>query len=110
MRTFKDLWANAIRLTDERRDHILTHPEMKRMMEAVPRTLDDPDTVRASSSDPAVRLYYRSFPRTPVTQKYMCVVVKVLSANAVADAFIITAYLTDTIKPGEQIWNVASEE
>lgn len=105
MQTFTDLWAKEIRLTDERRDHILTHPEMRRMMEALPRTLDDPETIVLSRSDPAIGLYYRSFPRTPVTQKYMCVVVKVL----VGDAFIITAYLTDTIKPGERIWNVASE-
>ena len=106
MQTFKDLWRTKIRLTDERRDHILSHPEMKRMVEAMPRTLDDPEVVTVSRSDPAVRLYYRSFPRTPVTEKFMCVVLKVLEG----DAFIITAYLTDTIKPGERLWTAASAE
>lgn len=112
MQIFKDLWAKEIRLTDERRAHILSHPEMERMVEAIPRTLAAPDTITISRSDPAVRLYYRSYPRTPVTEKYMCVVVKILvSPEApVSDAFIITAYLTDTIKRGQRIWTAASKE
>ena len=37
---------------------------------------------------------------TPVTDKYLCVVVKVLTQ----DLFIITPYFTDTIKKGEVLW------
>jgi len=37
---------------------------------------------------------------TPVTEKYLCVVVKIL----VSDLFIITAYFTDTIKRGKIVW------
>ena len=37
---------------------------------------------------------------TPVIQKYLCVVVKVLFD----DLFIITAYFTDTVKGGEILW------
>lgn len=51
-------------------------------------------------SDVQVQLFYRFYLITPVTKKYMCVVVKVL----VDDAFIITAYFTDTIKKGETLW------
>jgi len=43
------------------------------------------------------------FPRyevTPVTEKYLCVVAKILVGNR----FIITAYFTDTIKRGEVLW------
>jgi hypothetical protein len=35
-----------------------------------------------------------------VGDNYPCVVVKVLPA----DAFVITAYLTDKVKKGEQLW------
>ena len=35
-----------------------------------------------------------------VGDKYLCVVVKVLPA----DAFVLTAYLTDKVKKGEQLW------
>ena len=37
---------------------------------------------------------------TPVTEKYLCVVVKELTD----DIFIITAYFTDKIKRGEILW------
>lgn len=37
---------------------------------------------------------------TPVTEKYLCIVVKT-SDN---DPFIVTAYFTDSIKKGEVIW------
>ena len=37
---------------------------------------------------------------TMVGDKYLCVVVMVQSA----DAFVLTAYLTDKVKQGEQLW------
>ena len=37
---------------------------------------------------------------TRVGDKYLCVVVKVVGD----DAFVLTAYLTDTIKKGHQLW------
>ena len=37
---------------------------------------------------------------TAVGDKYFCVVVKVVGN----DAFVLTAYLTDTIKKGRQVW------
>jgi hypothetical protein len=35
-----------------------------------------------------------------VGDKYLCVVVK----EGAADAFIVTAYLTDKVKKGERLW------
>jgi len=63
-------------------------------------TLASPGMVVRSRTDPDVELFYRHYDTTPVTEKYLCVVVKVL----VDDAFIITTYFTDTIKRGEVLW------
>ena len=46
------------------------------------------------------RLYYRYYYGTPVGDKYLCVVIKV----GPRDAFVITAYLTDSVKPGVALW------
>jgi hypothetical protein len=37
---------------------------------------------------------------TAVGDKFLCVVVKLIEA----DAFVVTAYLTDQVKKGKQIW------
>jgi hypothetical protein len=47
-----------------------------------------------------VRLFYEFYSQTLVGDKWLCVVVKYLPD----DAFVITAYLTDKLKPGERIW------
>lgn len=52
------------------------------------------------SADPAAQLYYRYCPETPVGGKYLCVVVKTLPD----DAFVVTAYLTDSMKKGGVLW------
>jgi len=53
----------AIRLTDERRAHILDHPEMASFEAAIAETLKQPALVVQSISDEAARLYYRFFQR-----------------------------------------------
>ena len=63
-------------------------------------TLLAPDTIVRSRTDSSVELFYRYYDTTPVTEKYLCVTVKVLTD----DAFIITAYFTDAIKRGEVLW------
>ena len=60
-------------------------------------TLLNPDRIVKSRTDPDVELFYRHYSTTPVTEKHLCVAVKVL----INDLFIITAYFTDTIKVGE---------
>jgi len=67
---------------------------------AIEETLARPQCVIQSASDDEARLYYRFYVGTMVGEKYLCVVVKVLPA----DAFVLTAYLTDKVKRGEQLW------
>jgi len=100
VKTFKDFEGRAIRLTKERLRHILDHPEMVEMINSIAETLISPQRVIASLSDPEANLYYRFYIGTKVGNKYLCVVVKI----KFDDAFILTAYLTDTIKKGEIVW------
>lgn len=67
---------------------------------AIERTLREPEVVMQSASDPRANLYYRWYLGTMVGDKHLCVVVKVLPA----DAFVLTAYLTDQAKKGVQLW------
>lgn len=73
---------------------------MKEQKSRIAETLREPDQVRQSRSDQQVELFYKLYPQTPVTTKYLCVVVKALPS----DHFIITAYYTDTVKKGEILW------
>ena len=100
MKLLADCFHRSVRLTDERLAHILEHPEMQQIEESIARTLREPHLVRSSRSDEAVRLFYEFYARTIVGGKWLCVVVK----YSEADAFIVTAYLTDKPKPGEDLW------
>jgi hypothetical protein len=53
-----------------------------------------------SNSDESVELFYEFFTDTIVGDKWLCVVVK----NLENDFFVITAYFTDKIKKGEELW------
>ena len=48
----------------------------------------------------AVRLFYEFYAQTMVGGKWLCIVVK----YAEKDAFVVTAYLTDKLKAGEDLW------
>jgi len=101
MRIYQDFHDRNIRLTDERYEHIESdHPEMNGQDNKIRETILSPDSVRRSKTDAEVELFYRLYASTPVTRKYLCIVVKA-SPN---DAFVITAYFTDTIKQGEILW------
>lgn len=97
MKTIRDCFGHDIRLTEERLSHLLDHPEMRGTEEEIIRTLQAPGEVRISRSDASVRLFYELYSRTFIGDKWLCVVVKYLEA----DAFVITAYLTDKLKAGE---------
>jgi hypothetical protein len=56
--------------------------------------------VRRSRSDASVRLFYDFQPQTIVGGKWLCIVVKYMQS----DAFVVTAYLTDKPKTGEDLW------
>ncbi len=100
MKTFRDYKDTSILLTEERRKHILEHPEMKGMLQHIKETLSAPQRVIQSISDKNAHLYYHFYIGTKVGDKYLCVVVKMVNK----DAFVLTAYLTDSIKKGEIIW------
>ena len=101
-----DFQGQAIRLPWERWLHVIdpagAHPYMAAMLSELMETLRAPDIVRRSSSDPdRVRLYYKWFETIVVGNKWMCVIVEFLSGN---DAFVRTAYVTDRLKRGEELW------
>lgn len=73
---------------------------MRGMAADLERALREPQLVRRSRSDPAVRLFYDRKPATPMGGKWLCIVVK----YAEDDAFMVTAYLTDKPKDGEDLW------
>ncbi|SNQ59222.1 hypothetical protein [Candidatus Methanoperedens nitratireducens] len=101
MKWFKDLHERRVRLTSERQEYIETdHPEMSGQISKVQATLKDPDVIVKSRTDGEVELFYQYYATTPVTEKYLCVVVKISGS----DLFVITAYFTDTIKRGTILW------
>lgn len=100
MKILKDYQGRSLRLTDERLTHILEHPEMIALEAAIADTLREPEVVIQSSSDKSAALHYRFYYGTKVGDKWMCVVVKYHAD----DAFVLTAYLTDKPKQGEQLW------
>ena len=97
---FTDYLGRHVRLTAERRKHILEHPEMREWVKNVPAVLAGPDRVVRSRFDPESELFYMWKTRTRVGPKYFCVVV----VAKLDDAFVLTAYLTDTVKKGEVLW------
>jgi hypothetical protein len=100
MKILEDCFGRKVRLTDERLAHILEHLEMRGLAAEVERVLRQPQLVRRSHSDEAVRLFYEFYAQTIVGGKWLCVVVK-YTEN---DAFVVTAYLTDKPKTGEDLW------
>ncbi len=70
------------------------HPAMAGQEELVKGTLTDSEQVRRSRKDESVFLHYRR-----AGEYYCCVVVKHLNG----DGFVVTAYMTNTIKVGEAV-------
>lgn len=80
--------------------HILEHPEMKDLATEIEHALRRPQFVRRSRSDSDVRLFYEFYAQTIAGGKWLCVVVKYIEN----DAFVVTVYLTDKPKAGEDLW------
>src|SRR5437762_896624 len=96
-----DVRGRRLRLTKERVNHLETdHPEMREQFERIAETVRKPEQIVESRIDQAVELYYRLYTSTPVTMKYLCVVVK----DSATDGFVLTAYFTDTVKKGRIVW------
>ncbi len=80
--------------------HILEHPELRDLEAELERVIRHAHLVRRSGSESAVLLFYAFYPQTAVGGKWLCVVVKYEDT----DAFVITAYLTNKPKAGEDLW------
>jgi len=92
--------GNVVSLDEERWHHVLEHPEMKNQLARIKETVVNPDEVRASIHDPSVLLFYKLYEKTPVTEKYLIVVIKFLNK----EGFIVTAFFTDRVKKGGLVW------
>ena len=79
-------------------DFIITikHPVMAGCENDVKKTLENPEQIRVSRSDPKVYLFYK----IQRQGRWICVVTKRLNG----DGFLVTSYPTDSIKEGEHIW------
>ncbi|MCD4799708.1 MAG: hypothetical protein K8R19_11970 [Methanosarcinales archaeon] len=73
------------------------HPIVRGMESDVIGTLENPDSIRQSNTDENVHMFYREI-KYHNKNYHMCVVTN----NS--KGFIITAYITDRIKEGVQIW------
>ena len=87
-----------VRTTEEYWKRIIStkHPSIAKYEDEVKKALKDPDQIRKSKQDPKVHLYYKS-----IGKVHVCVVADHLTK---LNGYIITSYLTDRIKEGEQIY------
>ena len=88
----------SVRVTRARWSIVTTikHPVMVGQEEAVRHTLENPEQVRQSRSDPAVLLFYQGVGKN----RWVCAVAR----RGTDQGFLITAYPTDAIKEGRQLW------
>jgi hypothetical protein len=101
VKILRDYKNRNIRFTNEREGHIENdHPEMLNQNDKINDTLQNPSVIVRSKTDKNVELFYKKYSKTPVTEKYLCIVVR----SKGNDLFIITTYFTDSIKKGEILW------
>jgi len=74
----------------------IKHPIMAGREIDVQHTLENPNEIRLSRSDPTVYLFYSQ----EREKRWVCVVVKWQNENG----FLITTYPTDSIKEGTIVW------
>ena len=90
----------VVSLDEDRWRHILEHPEMRNQLDRIKETVQNPDEVRESVHDSTVLLFYKFYEETPVTEKYLLVVIKTLNR----EGFIVTAFFTDRVKKDGAVW------
>jgi hypothetical protein len=93
--------AKKVKLPESQRSHIIFfHPEvLQENGERITKTSLEPEIV-AQGVTVGTRVCYRFSDSTPVTSKYLALVVKVFSG----EGFIITAYFTERVKRSRIIW------
>jgi hypothetical protein len=83
----RDRWREIVRFK---------HPAVTSHQHAVRECLENPEVIRASAKERAVHLYFLQIGRN-----YLCVV----AAPQIPDRyFVVTIYLTKSIKPGDELW------
>lgn len=87
IRTTKDYWEIIT---------TIKHPSIAKYTKQAKDALKDPDQIRRSRQDKRVHLYYKNLGKL-----YICVVADNINKE---EGYIITAYLTDRIKEGEEIY------
>jgi hypothetical protein len=92
--------GKAIKLDEDRWKHVLDHPEMKEQLHHMREALVDPDEIRESMHTPSIWMFYKLYPHSPVSEKYLLVIVKVSDG----EGFIVTAFFTDELKKGGLLW------
>lgn len=96
--------GKRIRLTEGQKLHIsFFHPEVLLNEERLMDPLSTPDIVTAGSAL-GIRVLYRFYNATPVSSKYLAVVVKELNQ----EGFIVTSYFTERIRRVNVLWKRAS--
>jgi hypothetical protein len=73
------------------------HPVMAGREDDIKDTLENPDVIRRSKSDENVYLFYKA----EYAERWICAV----SKHTNGTGFLITAYPTDAIKEGVQVWH-----
>lgn len=88
----------TVRVTRTQWNRIITqkHPIMAGRQADVREALEQPCSIRVSRSDESVLLFYAE----KCERRWTCAVARQLDG----DGFLITAYPTDAIKEGVQIW------
>jgi hypothetical protein len=76
----------------------IKHPVMAGREQDVRATLEQPDEIRQSKSDPDVYLFYKA----EREKRWICAVSK--RTNEL-EGFLVTTYPTDAIKEGMQVWH-----
>lgn len=90
-----------IKLTEIQWTHILLqHGEIHDQLDKVKETIIDPDFVLFDEEEDNFQ-YYKFYDITPVTAKYMLVIVKHLNT----EGFIITTFFTRKVKKVEVVWS-----
>jgi hypothetical protein len=83
----RDRWRQILRFK---------HPALAGREDDVRGCLESPSLIRESAKEPDVHLYY-----APTKRNHLCVVTAPADEN---ERFIVTAYLTKNIKPGNELW------
>jgi len=88
----------SVRVTEDYWNIIVSikHPVMNGKEAEVKMVLTDPDEIRQSLKDDNVYLFYKM----QKEKRWICAVTK----DNAGYGFLITAYLTDNIKEGKEIW------